>query len=59
MGQGLLTDLYQITMANAYWETGLGEREAVFHLYFRRNPFGGGYAVVILGGWGVATVTRP
>ena len=45
MGQGLLTDLYQITMANAYWETGLGEREAVFHLYFRRNPFGGGYAV--------------
>jgi nicotinate phosphoribosyltransferase len=45
MGQGLLTDLYQITMANAYWKSGLGEREAVFHLYFRRNPFGGGYAV--------------
>ncbi len=45
MGQGLLTDLYQITMANAYWKTGLGEREAVFHLYFRKNPFGGGYAV--------------
>ncbi len=45
MGQGLLTDLYQITMADAYWKSGLGEREAVFHLYFRKNPFGGGYAV--------------
>ncbi len=45
MGQGLLTDLYQITMADAYWKSGLGEREAVFHLYFRKHPFGGGYAV--------------
>ncbi len=45
MGQGLLTDLYQITMANGYWNSGLAEREAVFQLYFRRNPFGGGYAV--------------
>jgi nicotinate phosphoribosyltransferase len=41
----LLTDLYQLTMAYGYWKTGLSEREAVFHLFFRKNPFGGGYAI--------------
>jgi len=41
----LLTDLYQITMAFAYWKSGLRDREAVFHLFFRKNPFQGGFAV--------------
>ena len=41
----LLTDLYQLTMAYAYWKTGLGETDACFHLYFRSNPFEGGYAI--------------
>lgn len=41
----LLTDLYQITMAYGYWKTGIYNREAVFHLYFRRNPFGGAYTI--------------
>ena len=41
----LLTDLYQITMAQAYWKTGLHEHEAVFNLYFRKAPFNGGYAI--------------
>jgi nicotinate phosphoribosyltransferase len=41
----LLTDLYQLTMACGYWKTGLAAREAVFHLTFRRHPFGGQYAV--------------
>src|SRR5438067_1120219 len=41
----LLTDLYQLTMACGYWKSGVAEREAVFHLTFRRPPFGGGYAV--------------
>ena len=41
----LLTDLYQLTMACGYWKAGNSEREAVFHLTFRRPPFGGGYAV--------------
>ncbi|WP_400193243.1 nicotinate phosphoribosyltransferase [Hymenobacter sp. B81] len=41
----LLTDLYQLTMAYGYWRKGLQDRPAVFHLYFRRPPFGGGYAV--------------
>lgn len=41
----LLTDLYQLTMAYGYWKSGLAEREAVFHVFFRKNPFGGGYAI--------------
>ncbi|TGE21659.1 nicotinate phosphoribosyltransferase [Hymenobacter aquaticus] len=41
----LVTDLYQLTMSYGYWKQGLQDREAVFHLYFRRPPFGGGYAV--------------
>ena len=41
----LATDLYQLTMAYGYWKQGMQDREAVFHLYFRRPPFGGGYAV--------------
>ena len=42
---GLLTDLYQLTMAYGYWKTGRADREAVFHLFFRKNPFQGGYVV--------------
>lgn len=41
----LLTDFYQLTMACAYWKSGLAEREAVFHLHYRKNPFGGGFAL--------------
>ena len=41
----LLTDLYQLTMASAAWRTGWADREAVFHLFFRKNPFQGGFAV--------------
>ena len=41
----LLTDLYQLTMACGYWKAGTADRHAVFHLTFRRPPFGGGYAI--------------
>ncbi len=41
----LLTDLYQLTMAAGYWKSGKAEQEAVFHLFFRKLPFAGGYAV--------------
>lgn len=41
----LLTDLYQLTMAYGYWRLGMAEREAAFHLFFRRHPFGGNYTV--------------
>ncbi|HYS10000.1 MAG TPA: nicotinate phosphoribosyltransferase [Myxococcales bacterium] len=41
----LLTDLYQITMAAAAWKAGVDEREAVFHLVFRKAPFHSGFTV--------------
>jgi nicotinate phosphoribosyltransferase len=41
----LLTDLYLLTMAYGYWKTGKPDCEAAFHLFYRHNPFGGGYAV--------------
>jgi nicotinate phosphoribosyltransferase len=41
----LLTDLYQLTMAYGYWKLGVANKEAVFHLTFRSNPFEGGYSV--------------
>jgi nicotinate phosphoribosyltransferase len=41
----LLTDLYQLTMAFGYWKTGMADREAVFHLFFRENPFRGGFSI--------------
>lgn len=41
----LLTDLYQLTMAYGYWLNGKAEQSAVFHLFYRKNPFAGGYAI--------------
>jgi nicotinate phosphoribosyltransferase len=41
----LLTDLYQLTMIYGYWKLGMAERQAVFHINFRRWPFKGGFAI--------------
>lgn len=41
----LLTDFYQITMAYGYWKAKVDNKEAVFHLFFRNNPFKGGFTV--------------
>jgi nicotinate phosphoribosyltransferase len=41
----LLTDLYQLTMACAYWKSGTTDKEAAFHLTFRNPPFEGGFTV--------------
>lgn len=40
-----LTDLYQLTMGAAYHATGRERDEAVFHLFFRRPPFGSGFTL--------------
>ena len=41
----LLTDLYELTMLAGYFEKGMHRQTAVFDLFFRRNPYQGGYAV--------------
>src|SRR5882672_2428773 len=51
-GRALLTDLYQLTMAYGYWKSGRADREAVFHLFFRKAPFQYGFTIAA----GLATV---
>lgn len=41
----LLTDLYQLTMAYGYWKSGKADQESVFHLFFRKAPFKGGFTI--------------
>lgn len=41
----LLTDLYQLTMAQGYWKSGKVDEQACFHMYFRHNPFEGGFSI--------------
>lgn len=41
----LQTDLYQLTMGYGYWKSGMAEQDAVFHLYFRKAPFGENAAI--------------
>ncbi len=41
----LLTDFYELTMAAGYLDHGKASDTAAFELYFRHNPFGGGYSI--------------
>ena len=42
----MLTDFYEITMANGYLESGLKDNIAYFDMFFRRVPDNGGYAIM-------------
>lgn len=41
----MLTDFYEITMANGYFESGVGNQIAVFDMFFRKIPDQGGFAI--------------
>ena len=41
----LLCDFYELTMGNAYFENGMGDRRVYFDLFFRNVPDGGGFAI--------------
>ncbi|MBR5228357.1 MAG: nicotinate phosphoribosyltransferase [Firmicutes bacterium] len=42
----LLTDFYELTMANGYFELGMKDEIAYFDMFFRSVPDEGGYAIV-------------
>lgn len=42
----MLTDFYELTMANGYLANGMGDEIAYFDMFFRRVPDGGGYAIM-------------
>lgn len=43
----MLTDFYEITMANGYFQSGSIEDDiAYFDMFFRKVPDGGGYAIM-------------
>ncbi len=41
----LLTDQYELIMAQGYWRLDMAEREAVFYLGYRSNPFDGNHVI--------------
>ncbi len=42
----LLTDFYELTMANGYFENGMGDIISYFDMFFRNVPDGGGFAIM-------------
>ena len=42
----LLTDFYEITMANGYLEHGVADQITYYDMFFRRIPDGGGFAIM-------------
>lgn len=41
----LFTDFYELTMAQGYWKENMNQK-VVFDMFFRRNPFDGGFSVL-------------
>lgn len=42
----MLTDFYELTMANGYFENGMGNTISYFDLFFRNIPENGGFAIM-------------
>ncbi|UCE13299.1 MAG: nicotinate phosphoribosyltransferase [Candidatus Heimdallarchaeota archaeon] len=43
--RALFTDLYQLTMCQGYFDLDFTRKQATFDLFFRSNPFKGGYTI--------------
>ncbi len=41
----LFTDFYELTMAQGYWKDNMND-QVVFDMFFRKNPFNGGFSVL-------------
>ena len=41
----LLTDLYELTMMQGYFRNKNAENTVIFDVFYRENPFHGGYAI--------------
>ena len=41
----LFTDFYELTMAQGYWKGNMNQK-VVFDMFFRRNPFNGGFSIL-------------
>jgi nicotinate phosphoribosyltransferase len=44
ISSALFTDFYSLTMAQGYWKNKMNNR-AIFEMFFRRHPFGGGFSI--------------
>ena len=42
----LLTDLYELTMMQGYFENKNQNETVIFDAFYRTNPFGGGYSIM-------------
>ena len=42
----MLCDFYELTMINGYQKAGMSDKIVYFDVFFRKNPDGGGYAIV-------------
>ena len=45
MNKTLMTDFYELTMAQTYFNLHEENKVAYFDIFFRSNPFNGGYAI--------------
>lgn len=46
MNLTMLTDFYELTMANGYFQNGLKDKQAYFDMFFRVVPDNGGFAIM-------------
>ncbi len=45
MNHSMIMDFYELTMANGYFNSKYKDKIVYFDIFYRKNPYGGGYAV--------------